>query len=118
MNNTLRFTIDTLSDNESLGLEIQMPNGQETPFFAVKKQRHIFVYQNFCPHLGLPLEWMPHQFLDREGHYIQCATHGALFRLDNGLCVSGPCQGESLKAIPYRIDENSLIISSEHFTQK
>lgn len=82
----------------------------EANVLAVRRQGRLYVYRNLCPHLGLPLEWMPDQFLDRDGHYIQCATHGALFRVDNGLCVAGPCQGDQLQAIPFRQDEKSLII--------
>lgn len=79
----------------------------------VRRDGQLYVYRNHCPHLGLPLEWMPDQFLDREGHYLQCATHGALFRIDNGLCVSGPCLGDALEALPYRVEGKSLIIGTD-----
>lgn len=83
---------------------------REASVFVVRQNDNVYVYRNVCPHLGLPLEWMPDQFLDRDGHYIQCATHGALFRIRDGYCVSGPCPGESLVALPFRIEGKSIII--------
>ncbi|MEE8263379.1 MAG: Rieske (2Fe-2S) protein, partial [Gammaproteobacteria bacterium] len=40
--------------------------------------------------------WVPDQFLDETGNLLQCATHGALFRIEDGFCVAGPCTGASL----------------------
>lgn len=63
---------------------------------VVKKNGNIFVYHNQCPHIGIALEWVADQFLDSSKTMIQCANHGALFLINNGLCVSGPCKGQSL----------------------
>ena len=38
-------------------------------------------------------------FLDVTGTLIQCASHGALFLIQSGRCVAGPCAGQSLKKI-------------------
>ncbi|MFT3791673.1 MAG: Rieske 2Fe-2S domain-containing protein [Rudaea sp.] len=56
-------------------------------------------YRNVCPHAGRRLDWAPNQFLIEDGHVI-CTAHGAMFRLDSGECVSGPCRGASLAAVP------------------
>ncbi len=116
--------IDDIPENSSKGY-VLAPEGQlnekqenknmaEATVFVIRKEDDFFVYQNRCPHLGLPLEWMPDQFLDREGQYIQCATHGALFRIHDGYCVSGPCPGESLTLVPFRIEGKSIIIDNSH----
>lgn len=54
---------------------------------------------NSCPHLGIELDWLPGQFLDHSGHYLQCSTHGARFQLSDGLCVAGPCRGRALDEV-------------------
>jgi nitrite reductase/ring-hydroxylating ferredoxin subunit len=108
----LSCSLDDIPADGCKGLSAPGHPAREIPFFAVRQGQHLSVYRNRCPHLGVPLEWMPDQFLDRDGLYIQCATHGALFRRDNGLCVSGPCQGESLETIAYRIEGKSLIIDT------
>ena len=65
----------------------------------------IFAYRNSCPHRGIRLEWQPDTFLDVEKQFIQCATHGALFTIEEGECVAGPCPGEKLEQIELDIKE-------------
>ena len=84
-----------VTEGQSKGLESQ---GQR--LLAVRKEGVLYVYENRCPHRGIPLEWQPDQFLDSSGSLIQCATHGALFLIDSGECVAGPCSGQALRALP------------------
>lgn len=79
--------------------------------FVVKYDYQLHVYENHCPHLGVELNWQENQFLDPDGVLIQCATHGALFRIQDGKCVSGPCLGQSLKPIAFTIEDGAVIIS-------
>ncbi len=65
---------------------------------------------NVCPHAGRALDWAPGQFLkSREGHLV-CAVHGASFELDGGLCVAGPCKGDSLRAVPVRVQDGKVLL--------
>jgi nitrite reductase/ring-hydroxylating ferredoxin subunit len=79
------------------------------PVFAVKFDDQIHVYLNECPHLGVNLEFNENEFLDSEGQLIQCSTHGALFSIETGDCLSGPCQGDKLTKIDHVI-ENEMIV--------
>ncbi|NRH27393.1 Rieske 2Fe-2S domain-containing protein [Pseudomonas sp. MS19] len=86
-----------------------LPEGQSRGFtldeervFAVRKDGQVFVYRNYCPHRSVPLDWQPDQFLDSSASLIQCATHGALFLIDSGECVAGPCAGQSLYKLESR----------------
>ncbi|WP_148053418.1 Rieske 2Fe-2S domain-containing protein, partial [Pseudomonas fluorescens] len=63
-----------------------------------------------CPHRGVGLEWHHDQFLDPSNSLIQCATHGALFLIEDGECVAGPCVGQALTAINRREDAQGLWI--------
>ncbi len=83
----------------------------EHALFAVRRQGEVFVYKNRCPHRGVPLEWQPDQFLDSSASLIQCATHGALFLIENGECVAGPCEGQSLTVIKSREDAEGIWVS-------
>lgn len=78
--------------------------------FVLRRGDEIFVYVNECPHIGTPLNWKPDQFFDYERRYIQCYSHGALFEMDTGLCVAGPCSGESLQALPFRLENDGLYL--------
>jgi nitrite reductase/ring-hydroxylating ferredoxin subunit len=75
---------------------------------AVRREGVVYLYRNRCPHRGIRLEWQPDRFLDRSASLIQCARHGALFLMDTGECVAGPCAAESLQALPCREDEHGI----------
>lgn len=98
---------DDIAENSSKGYEA---DGRF--LFVVKKRGSLFIYQNRCPHVGLPLNWMPDQFLDVDRELIQCSSHGALFRIDNGQCVSGPCPGQRLRAIEFVEVEGKIYIGN------
>lgn len=99
--------IDTIAEGQSKGFEVE---GQA--IFVVRgRQNHrdqFHVYHNACPHLGINLEWQADQFLDMDGQLIQCAMHGALFLIDTGMCIAGPCQGQRLKVVEHRIRDEQL----------
>jgi nitrite reductase/ring-hydroxylating ferredoxin subunit len=78
-------------------------------FFLLKQDGQIRAFLNFCPHLGIPLNWQPDEFMSMEGTHIQCSTHGALFQLEDGYCFSGPCRGESLTALNLKIDTDDKV---------
>lgn len=59
-------------------------------------------YLNLCPHLGIELNWMPGRFMDTDNLFIQCSTHGALFKPGSGECIAGPCQGDGLTPLEVR----------------
>ncbi|MCF4998115.1 Rieske 2Fe-2S domain-containing protein [Pseudomonas syringae] len=94
-----------LVEAESRGFDI---DGKK--LFAVRRSGRAYVYLNRCPHRGVGLEWQPDRFLDASNSLIQCATHGALFLIEDGECVSGPCAGQSLTAIPCHEDAQGLWI--------
>lgn len=82
-------------------LEFELPDGE--PAFALIDRGRVRAYRNRCPHRGVTLNWVPGRFLDSDGRYLQCATHGALFRPEDGVCVAGPCVGERLPALAVTI---------------
>jgi len=67
--------------------------------FVLRRSDRIVAYRNRCPHRGTPLDWLPDRFIDAEGEHILCATHGALFRFEDGVCVAGPCPGARLEPV-------------------
>lgn len=80
--------------------------------FIVRQGGHVHGYYNRCPHTGAPLNWLPDQFLDTSGTYIQCSGHDALFRIEDGLCVSGPCHGQSLSPVNLMVASGQLSINT------
>jgi nitrite reductase/ring-hydroxylating ferredoxin subunit len=92
-----------LPDGGSRGFSVVIPGGHED-IFLVRKGEQVFGYQNSCPHTGGPLDWVPDQFLTQQGDLIQCAIHAALFRIEDGLCLQGPCAGQSLNQLAVEMD--------------
>jgi len=100
-------TPEQLAEGQSRGFVVD-----GSKLLAVRKSGQVHAYQNRCPHRGVPLEWQPDQFLDHSGSLIQCATHGALFLIESGECVAGPCAGQSLSALPCREDESGIWVEA------
>ena len=71
--------------------------------FIVKCSKGVAAYINTCPHAGHPLNFRPDRFLTPDRSLILCASHGAVFTRDEGLCVAGPCPGRSLTPVPLEV---------------
>ena len=106
---TVVCPIDDLDDPDSRGLTLCLGDNLHD-VFIVRQGRQVFAYYNSCPHAGGPLDWLPEQFLDIDKQFIQCATHGALFQINDGRCVAGPCLGDRLVSVPVTIVDGEIVI--------
>jgi nitrite reductase/ring-hydroxylating ferredoxin subunit len=79
--------------------------------FLVKTATGVAAYVNYCPHAGHPLNFRPHKFLTSDRNLILCSSHGALFARDNGLCIAGPCGGQSLTAVPVEVRSGYVLLA-------
>lgn len=80
--------------------------------FIVRTANGIAAYVNTCPHAGHPLNFRPNRFLTSDRNLILCASHGALFARDNGLCIAGPCPGQSLTPVPIEMVGDYVLLAS------
>ena len=109
MSETKLCLLEEIADGHSAGLTVHDTYGQMS-VIAVRKGDTVHAYINSCPHIGAPLEMQPHQFLNVEKTHIQCSTHGALFNIHDGICVSGPCVDETLKPVKTTVREGVVYI--------
>ena len=102
--------------------EIALPGSRGFCLGAGARRREIFVVrgaegvwanENSCPHTGGMLDWVPAQLLSYEQTHIHCATHGALFRLEDGHCVHGPCLGKSLVSVVIKLQGGNIVLVDE-----
>lgn len=100
--------LDEIPDGGSRGFD--PPPGRFTGLFAVRRGERVVVYLNACPHLGISLDIAPDRFLDARREHILCSTHGALFRIEDGFCLKGPCAGEHLTPVPARVVDGTVLI--------
>lgn len=61
--------------------------------FAVRYQGKVHAYLNQCSHVPMEMDYQPNQFFDSSGHWLMCATHGAMYSPGTGHCRMGPCRG-------------------------
>jgi nitrite reductase/ring-hydroxylating ferredoxin subunit len=79
----------------------------------VRRGERVAGFVNACPHMGLPLDWKPDRLAFGGGAFLRCSHHGAVFRVEDGVCVAGPCPGESLDAVKLRIVDGVVFLAAE-----
>lgn len=101
-----------IEDGDARGFDVRSDEGPPIRLIVVRRDPNVFVYLNRCPHRGTPLDLAPDRFLDAERRFLVCATHGAVFRLRDGVCVAGPCQGDGLRAITCEVRDGAIWATS------
>ncbi len=86
-------------------------DGWQSYGFVVREADGVYAYINVCPHAGHPLNYKPDAFLTKDGAYIMCSSHGAMFERNSGVCVAGPCTGRALRQVPVRVCDGRVQIS-------
>ncbi|MEG8055751.1 Rieske (2Fe-2S) protein [Sphingomonas sp. 22L2VL55-3] len=82
--------LDAIADGNARNFVLQMRAGRFHGF-VVRKDDAVFGYVDRCPHMGLPLAQVLDDYLTPRGDLIACSWHSALFEIDSGACVGGPC---------------------------
>lgn len=117
MNGFVVCRVDEIPSRQARGFVLARKgeDGAERPWpiFIVRWGRHVFAYENACPHQGTRMDWEKDQFIDGSGERLICGKHGALFELDTGRCFEGPCQGTVLTAVPLEIDDGEICVLAE-----
>lgn len=78
--------------------------------FLVNDHGNFHAYLNRCRHMTTPLDFIRDQFLSEDRRHLMCYTHGALYEFATGLCIAGPCKGESLYRLPVRVDRGEILV--------
>jgi len=98
---------DAISDPGSKSFEVKHGR-KDISLFVVHKDGAFNAFINSCPHTGASLDWQQDQFLDMDNMFIQCSTHDALFEIDSGTCIAGPCVGDHLQAVDLVIEDGQI----------
>jgi nitrite reductase/ring-hydroxylating ferredoxin subunit len=85
-------------------------DGQPREGFVIRHRGRLYAYRNECRHIPMTMDWVENRFLSRDHCFIQCATHGALYQIDTGLCVEGPPAGEFLKSFPVEVRDDQIVV--------
>lgn len=91
------------------GIRFDIPLlGPHATGFVIRYDGKAYAYVNRCAHVPVELDWEHGRFFNISNEWIICATHGAMYAPQNGLCMMGPCNGKSLTSIPVT-EENGMI---------
>ncbi len=77
----------------------------------MRKKGTYFPYLNRCRHLPVTLDLEDNQFFNHDQSALQCHMHGAVYEIETGLCVGGPCVGASLRALSFEEEGDQLVIA-------
>ncbi|MGI3166346.1 Rieske (2Fe-2S) protein [Pseudooceanicola sp. 200-1SW] len=91
---------DDVPDGAARGF-LPLP-GAPRQVIVVNRAGRLDAYMDSCPHYrgGTPMAWRKDAYLNAAGTHLACHAHGALFDIDTGACVSGPCLGRKLTRVP------------------
>ena len=100
--------LDIVADGGARNFVLQMRAGRFHGF-VVRRGEAVHGYVDRCPHAGLPLAQTLDAYLSPDGALIQCSWHGALFQIEDGACVGGPCAGARLSSWPVRVEAGWIV---------
>jgi len=100
------------NEGESRAFECRV-QGKKFKGLVVKKNGKFFAYENLCMHLPIPLDLEDDNFFSFDKAFLQCQMHGALYEIETGKCVGGPCLDSQLRALPLHEEASRIIIEIE-----
>ncbi|OOZ39156.1 hypothetical protein BOW53_12705 [Solemya pervernicosa gill symbiont] len=101
-----------IKDDSARGFSVTV-NDDPLELFVVNRSGNFYAYLNKCPHVGGELNWRPDQFLDVDCQHIECGMHGALFKIEDGYCIYGPCLGHSLTPLEIELIDGMITLLSD-----
>jgi nitrite reductase/ring-hydroxylating ferredoxin subunit len=78
----------------------------------VRRGDRVFGFLNCCPHMGFTLDWKPERIALDGGAFLRCVHHAAVFRSTDGVCVAGPCPGESLTPVALEVVDGAVVLAA------
>lgn len=85
----------------------------DTSAFVVRFRGKVYAYLNRCAHVPVELDWEDGAFFDYSKLYLICATHGATYLPESGVCVAGPCSGKRLISLAVEERDGQIVLLKE-----
>jgi nitrite reductase/ring-hydroxylating ferredoxin subunit len=98
-----------IADGKAAEFDLEL-GGTRRLLFAARRGDDVFVYLNYCPHMGRPLNFAPGRFLINDENEIYCAFHYACFRIEDGFCTDGPCRHFYLGRFDTRVEGGEVFV--------
>ena len=101
--------VDAVPNGAAYAVSVEIA-GETESLIVLRKGDSVRVFHNVCPHAGRQLDWSPGKFLFSSGQLV-CAAHGASFSVPDGLCVAGPCRGQSLNELAVTVRDGQVYLA-------
>lgn len=103
--------LDEIADGGTRGV---LPDARgRDRVLLIRRGDRVLGYVNNCPHYDrAPLGWRKDAFLNGDGTRIMCAAHGALFRIEDGVCEVGPCLGQALTPVALVLRDGDVCLQN------
>ncbi|WP_404338433.1 Rieske (2Fe-2S) protein [Sphingomonas sp. MMS12-HWE2-04] len=100
--------LDLIPDGSARNFVLELRAGRFHGF-VVRQGEAVHGYVDLCAHMALPLAQTLDAYLTPDGALIQCSWHGALYRIEDGICIGGPCTGARLRPWPVAVRDGMLV---------
>lgn len=100
--------LELIPDGKARNFVLQMKAGRFHGF-VVRRGDTVHGYVDRCAHMAISLAQQLDDYLTPDGSLIQCSWHGALYRIEDGLCVGGPCSGARLLCWPIAVQDGTIV---------
>lgn len=106
---------DAIKRSEVMGFSLSRidDRGESRPFpISVVRTfgNDYLVYVNRCPHESAWLNMGSGAFFSADRAFLGCGRHGARFEIDTGMCIDGPCDGQSLEPVALAVIEGEVCL--------
>ena len=102
-----------VADGHSRGFD-PLGEGRDT-MFVVRRGTDVYGYRNACPHYdNARMAWKKDEYLTADRSRIRCGAHGALFRVEDGVCEIGPCLGEALTPVALIVRDGKIWLGGRY----
>lgn len=78
--------------------------------FVIRAGGGVRGYVDSCPHTGQPLSTFGDRYMTKDGRWLFCTGHGALFRPEDGAAISGPCT-HGLTPWPVEVRDGAVVVA-------
>ncbi|MFD1949978.1 Rieske (2Fe-2S) protein [Sphingomonas arantia] len=100
--------LDMIADGTARNFVLQLRAGRFHGF-VMRHGTDLFGYVDRCPHMGVSLAKELDGYLTPRGDLIACSWHSALFEIDTGVCVGGPCTSQRLTPWPVTVADGNIV---------
>lgn len=103
--------VGQLAPGQSRAFELEQAPEPVAGFVLCHSSAGLVAYLNRCPHWSVDLDLGDGRFYAQDIDRIYCKNHGALFRVEDGVCDHGPCLGQSLVRCAVELEGDDAWVS-------